>query len=103
MIWDIAGLVALLAFWFGMLYFAKSLARLEKALDRIELAAALVASDLLGTNATRDDTLADIKDTQHRMEDATVVVADNLTASTGRADAADDTGSAADAALRSQP
>lgn len=52
---DLAGLLALLAFWFGMLYFAKSLKRIENAADRMEAAAAVVANDLAASHERADN------------------------------------------------
>lgn len=96
-VWDIVGLLAVVGFMIGMVYFAKSLKRLEDSVDRVEAAAAVVAAELVA-----DTRLDDVVTTQDRMERATEVVADNLEASIDRADSADDAvpGKSADAALR---
>lgn len=96
--------VVLVAFFCGVIIFAKGLRRLEATVDRMEAQTKVVAHDLAATAAelkvaakqrtTQGETL-------DRMEMAAHVIADNLADSVSRADATQGPeGAAADAALR---
>lgn len=43
---DLAAAITLLAFWFGMLFFARTLRRLENTVDRMERHSCVVAENL---------------------------------------------------------
>lgn len=104
-LFNLLSALALIAFFLGCIVYAKGLRRLEKTVDRMEAATAVVATNLQETAAAlqhaadqRDDLAVQV----NRMEAATRKVAADLAASVERADAADSkvTGASADAALR---
>ncbi len=103
-LWNLISALVLVAFFFGVLFFARSLARLERTVDRMEQAAQIVAIDLTATAvdlARASKQRIEQGQVLTRMEAATHVVADNLADSVSRADATNGPeGAAADAALR---
>lgn len=57
---DITAVIVLLAFWFGMLFFAHVLRRLERTVDRMEQHSCIVAENLeasIQRASEQDDTV----------------------------------------------
>lgn len=56
---DLLSVLALLAFWFGVFFFARSLRRLEDTVDRMEAATKVVKDNLADAVARADATEGD--------------------------------------------